>query len=415
MAYNELIKNFGRIRDYMREFYVYGFKRREEYTDKSYRSYDDEKRRMESILGDYMKFRRTADGKNVFLSIDSRVSRHNPLYRAWKAKSFTDGDITLHFILLSVLSPKGKGLTLSEILDEIYKILPGEKAFDESTVRKKLKEYLGEGIIAAVKNGKTLKYSLCETTDISGCADIFDFFSEVAPLGVVGSYLLDKTDTKGGYFAFKHHYITAALDSEIVCSLLSAIGEKKFVTVKTVGRNKRAIVNHGVVPLRIMAGVQSGRQYLMAFVLKENRIRAFRTDRIVSVETGGLCEKFDDCKRELDGVLKHTWGVSTNSFFGNRMESVEFTVTYGDDEQFVAHRLEREKRCGTVEKIDGNTSRFSAFVYDVTELIPWIRTFIGRITYIKFSDERIQRQFVADIEATYNAYGGEKEVGGDIQ
>ena len=26
MAYKELIKNFNRIRDYMREFYVYGFK-----------------------------------------------------------------------------------------------------------------------------------------------------------------------------------------------------------------------------------------------------------------------------------------------------------------------------------------------------------------------------------------------------
>ena len=27
MAYSELIKNFNKIRDYMRDFYVYGFKR----------------------------------------------------------------------------------------------------------------------------------------------------------------------------------------------------------------------------------------------------------------------------------------------------------------------------------------------------------------------------------------------------
>ena len=46
MAYKELIKNFNRIRDYMREFYVYGFKSREEYTNKSARSYDDEHRRI---------------------------------------------------------------------------------------------------------------------------------------------------------------------------------------------------------------------------------------------------------------------------------------------------------------------------------------------------------------------------------
>ena len=30
MAYSELVKNFNKIRDYMREFYVYGFKSREE-------------------------------------------------------------------------------------------------------------------------------------------------------------------------------------------------------------------------------------------------------------------------------------------------------------------------------------------------------------------------------------------------
>ena len=31
MAYSELVKNFNKIRDYMREFYVYGFKSRGEY------------------------------------------------------------------------------------------------------------------------------------------------------------------------------------------------------------------------------------------------------------------------------------------------------------------------------------------------------------------------------------------------
>lgn len=31
MPYSELIKNFGRIREYVREFYVYGFKSRENF------------------------------------------------------------------------------------------------------------------------------------------------------------------------------------------------------------------------------------------------------------------------------------------------------------------------------------------------------------------------------------------------
>ena len=38
MAYSELIKNFDRIRDFMRQFYVYGFRRREEFGSVSGRS-----------------------------------------------------------------------------------------------------------------------------------------------------------------------------------------------------------------------------------------------------------------------------------------------------------------------------------------------------------------------------------------
>lgn len=66
LSYSELIKSFDRIRSYMREFYVYGFKSCEEYDSKSARTYDNERRRIESWLGDYMSFHQDASGKNVF-------------------------------------------------------------------------------------------------------------------------------------------------------------------------------------------------------------------------------------------------------------------------------------------------------------------------------------------------------------
>ena len=163
-SYNELIKNFERVRSYMREFYVYGFKSRADYDSKSARSYDDEKRRMESILGDYMSFVRTPEGKNVFLSIDSRTSVHNPFYKALKAKSFTDGDITLHFIIFDILHSPDVEFTLAEIMEIIdEKYLSGFEApmmFDESTVRKKLKEYCSEGLIITNKQGRKVRCRL---------------------------------------------------------------------------------------------------------------------------------------------------------------------------------------------------------------------------------------------------------------
>ena len=412
MAYSELIKNFNRIRDYMREFYVYGFKSRDEYTRRSARSYDDERRRLESWLGDYMRFRQTPEGKNVFLSIDSRVSRHNPLYAAWKAKSFTDGDITLHFILFDILYSPDISLPLTELteaIDEYLLSFDEPRLFDSSTVRKKLNEYVSEGLIVSEKRGKTMYYRRAENTEAYD-ADILDFFSEIAPCGVIGSYLLDKTEPRDGYFAFKHHYITSAMDSEIVCTLLTAISEKRNITIETINRHTDIISESHVVPLRIMVSVQSGRQYLMAYDLPFERIRPFRTDNIESVKIDDVSERFEELRDMLDGMTPHLWGVSTQSFSGEQMEHVEFTVKYSDDETHIPERLEREKRCGTVEKIDSNTSKFSADVYDSSELIPWIRTFICRITDISFSNSGLQERFNNDLTEMYALYDLE---GGD--
>ncbi len=407
MAYSELIKNFNRSRDYMREFFVYGFKSRDEFSAKSVRSYDDERRRIDSWLGEYMQFRQSAEGKNVFLSIDSRLSKHNPLYKGWKAKSFTDKDITLHFMIFDILYTEDISLPLTEIMDGIEERLsvfelPME--FDESTVRKKLKEYTQQGLIVTQKKGKTSCYSRAKSTPMCS-ADCLDFFSETAPCGVVGSYLLDRAENHTNHFAFKHHYITSAMDSEILYQLLNAINEKRHITLTTVNRHKDHISENSVVPLRIFVSVQNGRQHLLAYSPRFDRITSFRVDRIDSVTMGEECADFDTLRKTLDSMQHHMWGVSTQGKSDQRLEQVEFTVTYSDSEKHIHNRLVREKRCGTVEKLDANTSRFTASVYDSTEMLPWIRTFICRITHISFSNKDVERQFNKDMDAMYSLYG----------
>lgn len=106
--FQELIKNFDRIRDYMRQFYIYGFKARTEYAGKSARTYDNERRRIESWLADYTRADYTARGKHVYINVDSKEIPQNPLYAAWKSKSFTDNDLMLHFFLLDQLAPCGR-------------------------------------------------------------------------------------------------------------------------------------------------------------------------------------------------------------------------------------------------------------------------------------------------------------------
>ena len=275
MAYSELIKNFEKVRAYMREFYVYGFKSRTEYDAKSARSYDDERRRLESWLGDYMHFTQTPEGKNVFLSVDSRVTRKNPFYKAWKAKSFTDGDITLHFAIFDVLYDPETKMTLTELIAEIDQRLSSRMTFDESTLRKKLKEYAEEGIIRMEKTGRKVLYSRAPDTDITALRDVIDFFSEVAPCGVIGSFLQDRQPKHPELFSFKHHYITQAMDSDVMATLFEAIHGHRYITVDNLGKHSNEVRTVRLVPLKLYISAQNGRQNLLAFHEKANRLNSY--------------------------------------------------------------------------------------------------------------------------------------------
>ena len=400
MAYSELIKNFEKIRAYMREFYVYGFKSRNEYSAKSARSYDDERRRIESWLGDYMHFTQEPNGKKVFISVDSRTAKSNPLYRAWKAKSFTDGDITLHFVLFDILCDSNIKLTLSELIEKIDERLNMKMIFDESTIRKKLKEYTKEGIIDTEKIGRRVLYSRSNTIDISDITDVTDFFSEAAPCGVIGSFLQDKQEEHENIFSFKHHYITGAIDSDVLAELFDAISKKRNITADNINKRTKEINNHRLLPLKIYISAQNGRQYLIAYNLKENRICSYRIDYLANIVQCEENENFDSIRRKLESMDSHMWGVN----YRRKTEHVEFTIKVGENEGYIADRLEREKRCGSVEKLDDNHYKFIAEVCDIQEMIPWIRTFIGRITKLNFSDRTLENKFKSDIKLMYEMY-----------
>lgn len=412
--YNELIKNFEKVRSYMREFYIYGFKSREEYTSKSLRSYDDEKRRIESWLDDYMRFIRTSDGKNVFLSINSRKLTHNPLYKALKAKSFTDGDITLHFIIFDILSDSNISLTINEIMDLIDNYYLSDfdnpMMFDSSTVRKKLNEYCEQGLIIKEKEGKNILYRVAKKYDISSFNDLLNYFSETAPCGGVGSFLLDRINNKDDRFVFKHHYITSALDSEVLLNLFLAMQKKSSIEVTNINRKNNLTKGIKLVPLRVFISVQDGKQYLLAYQEEQGIIKTFRIDYLVNVKIEEVNPRFDELRLMLDKAKDKMWGanIKRNRYGKEKIERVSFTIKIEKNEEFIVKRLEREKRIGKVEKIDDYTYNFDSYVYDTSEMIPWIRTFICRIVKLNFSNRTLENEFKKDIKKMYEIYGVSK-------
>ena len=402
MAYSELIKNFNRIRSYMRSFYVYGFRRRGEFDEKSARVYDDERRRVESWLGEYMAFRQDGSGRHIFLSVDSRAIPHNPLYRAFKAKSFTDRDIMLHFHLMDILAVSGPMpvFDVMEALAERLNAFDGGDFPDESTVRRKLSECEKLGLVKKKRQGRQTLYCRTEATvDLESWRDAVDFFSEAAPLGVIGEYCRDKLEPAPSLFRFKHHYILNALDSEAFLFLVEAINQKSEILL-TMGNRKIT-----VSPLKLYISVQTGRQYVLAWSSWSQSFAFFRIDTIDSVKPGVLARLPEDIDDRLRVFMGHVWGVSR----GNRatLFTLEMTVVAVEGEEHIPRRLEREKRCGKLEQLDDTHWRYTAQVYDALEMLPWIRTFIGRIVELKCDDPRVTKRFYEDMAVMAEMYGGD--------
>lgn len=411
MAYNELIKDFRRIRTYLRDFYVYGFKLRGDFSEKSARSYDNERRRVESWMGDYVSFSQDIRGKRVYLSVDSRNIPHNPLYRAFKAKSFTDKDILLHFFLMDLFHDQ-ESLELRDILpllEETYPDAIGSMVLDEKTVRLKVQELTDLGVLTKEKQGRKTTYCLVQDSlSLEELEDAIDFYSEALPVGVAGSYLLDKLDRQKSVFRFKHHYPMQAIDSEVALAILDAIQKRCMVEVTVQNPVNGEVVRQNT-PIKLYISAETGRAYVASWSHSENRFFLSRIDRIMEIklleedlEWGQLFKDFSEHQ------APYIWGMSSRTSGGiQEMQWLEMEIVFGPDEQFILQRLKREKRCATLNRLEEGRYLVRAEVFDAYEMMPWILTFTGRIKRLESSNTRVVEDYRAHLRNWEELYGKE--------
>lgn len=418
VAYSELVKNLDNIRMVMRDFYVYGFNSKADFSDRSARSHDNDRRRIESWLADYMCFRQNAKGKRRFIAVDSRKIKHNPFYKAWKAKTFTSKDIMLHFYLLDMLQD-GISMSLNELVERLDQDYLSHFAdagtIDASTVRKKLTEYVQLGLIVAAKQGRELFYSRSkDAVNLKRWHEAVSFFAESTPVGAVGSFLEDKYSEEVNIFSYKHHYLLQALESDVLVDLLDAMQKKQTVRLASCTDGGKRICMR-VLPLKIYVSTQSGRRYVMGWFFKANRIIFCRLDNLEQVLEPKDLPDYDKYLAKAEAMEQHLWGVSMNRIGEDgeiKLEHVELVVRLGEDEPYILQCLEREKRCGEVTKLSEGRYQFTADVRDAGELLPWLRTFIGRIESFSCSNKKIKERFWRDMEAVYAMYGL-SEAGGE--
>ena len=456
--YQELIKNFERIRDYMRQFYIYGFKARTEFDGKSARTYDNERRRIESWLADYTRADYTSKGKHVYINVDSKEIPQNPLYTAWKSKSFTDNDLMLHFFLLDQMiedgnenagmaqtgaaqtgaaqaraaqtgaaqtgaaqtgSPPPGGLTAGELCDRIcaeYGVV-----FDSQTVRLKLKEYESLGLLSAVKDKKQLRYRLAPLLppETAAPSPVWDrlmmavkFFQGVAPFGVVGSTILDREETDNEYFQFKHHFIVHTLEDGVLSDVLAAMKQGRAISfTNRSGRTGNVFQSRGL-PLKIFVSTRTGRRYVCLYQENTRRFTNMRLDSMSDVTPleihSDYSRKQDLLKRNLDRL----WGVSFSG--SGRLEEIciKFYVNEST-ETYVLDRLYREGRGGEIQRIRENEYLYSGAFFDTNEMLSWVKSFTGRILDIQGSNHFAVAKITYDWEKMYEMYCRNGEESGE--
>ena len=404
--FQELIKSFAKSREYVRDFFVYGFKTREDFSDKSGRTYDNEKRRIESWLSEYIHSEYTKSGKNISIALDSNLLMTNPLYRVWKSKSFTDNDIMLHFFLLDILQD-GEARTIDELTNEI--LMNYDVLFEPQLVRKKVKEYEAEGLFVCENSGKQYKYLCAEPLsyeipeELPALLDAVRFYHLAAPMGILGSTILDNQKVANDVFTVKHGFFGHTLEDEVLLQLLTAMKEKRAVSFVNRSSKSRQTVEMEGIPMKIFVSTRTGRRYLCVYRSKNCR---FENQRLDSIKEVTLLEEVPDYKEyqeDLARNLPKVFGVSFGS--SHVSDTIKLTLHIDEEaEKFILDRLQREGKGGTITHVSENTYIYEKEVFDGNEMIPWIRTFTGRIISFESNNDFLVNKFYGDMRRIASMY-----------
>ena len=409
--FQELVKSFPKTREYVRDFFVYGFKNRDEFNEKSPRTYDNERRRLESWLGNHVRKDHVSNGANISLAIDSNLLDTNTLFRVWKTKSFTDNDIVLHFLILDLLQD-GAELTVEEITGELLEKF--EALFDIQTVRRKCNAYEKEGLLHKKKTGKTVVFSIDNSLAVwiksnEGMLDALAFYQMAGSFGIIGNYLSEQLDHHNRTFRVKHSFCVHTLEEEILFDLLDAMNHKTDVRLEIKSSKNRALNTADCTPLQIFTSTRSGRRFLCGYVKRSKRFTCYRLDTVKAVTPLDQSEAYEELLARLNRNRCHLWGVSFQGNARHHLDRLTMTIqALEPSEQYIVKRLKREGRGGTVTRIKRNVYQYEIEVFDCNEVLPWIRTFTGRILSLECTDKSVVQRFYRDLQTMCRMYQIEK-------
>lgn len=245
-------------------------------------------------------------------------------------------------------------------------------------------------------------------------SNMISFFSQVLPLGEIGTFINKHTLASDNNFYYKHNYIIRALNDYNLINLLHAIKNEEWVDIEC----RDAINGHRYqrfvcYPIEVRENVSTGTQLLIYYHPAYRSIASVRLDSIDSIRVGEYPKRyyFDEDIKRAKRLIEFTWGESFDGFFEGNVKAdvkpskVKLVIAFDDkNESFIRNRLKKELPNGSYTEKNQNKNLIHAeIVANITnpnDMLQWIRSYTTRIVSV----EVLYNGFVDDIMRNYKTY-----------
>ncbi|KUO70800.1 MAG: hypothetical protein APF81_12765 [Desulfosporosinus sp. BRH_c37] len=402
----QLLKDISELRDILRLYTLYGYFSREDVVNRNgikLPTIDKYNRVIQNLLdGNKVKTYISERNKYLYFKINYVDETDNPLFTIWQGKKVMISDIRFHFAIIDILSKTPR----SDLINIVEKInLPD---YDSNTIRLRVKSLINLGVVRSEEDGTILRYSLEESFFHNLCKESLSeldttcaFFQNVLHIGVLGNLVRRKTALLGvnqtETFMFKHLHIAHTYDDEQLLLLFQAMHDKRWVSFEvqtalerrdleqtTAKKHLKLRKINKFLPMRLITDHWQGRRYITGFDVTQNRYWTYRLDKIFRTTLSKeLCQEYLEKSGELEVHLRKSWCVSLLGA-KRRLEKLILHLKIDPKKEgYVLERLSAEGKWGSITQIDQTTFKYEIEVNDVLEMIPWLRTFTGRILSVE--------------------------------
>lgn len=245
-------------------------------------------------------------------------------------------------------------------------------------------------------------------------SNMISFFSQVFPLGEIGTFINKRTVDSNNNFYYKHNYIIKALNDYNLINLLNAIKNEKWIDVECRDAiNEHQYQRFVCFPIEVRENVSNGTQLLIYYHPAYRSIASVRLDFIDNIRVGEYPKKyyFEEDIRRAKRLIQFTWGESFDGFFEGNVKTdvkpskVTLVITFDNKkEPFIRNRIKKELPNGSYKEISQNKNLIHAEivsnVINPNNMLQWIRSYTTRIVSVEVS----YNGFVDDIMRNYKTY-----------